>query len=290
MEKPVLYIVIPCYNEQEVLPVTSGMFLEKVKGLAAAGKVSEKSRVMFVNDGSKDNTWAIIQQLAAQDEHFLGVCLSRNRGHQNALLAGLMTAKDMADVTISIDCDGQDDINAMDKMIDEYLAGCDVVYGVRSKRETDTWFKRTTAEGFYKVMNALGANTVYNHADYRSSSVYYERAERIAGESHYPLKKMLNFAFDGITSLSVKPIRLITGLGFFISLASFIGIIWVLLTKLLGATVSGWASMLCAIFFMGGVQLLCLGVIGEYIGKIYNETKQRPRFIISETTFDKQEK
>ena len=320
MEKPVLYIVIPCYNEQEVLPVTSGMFLEKVKGLAAAGKVSEKSRVMFVNDGSKDNTWAIIQQLAAQDEHFLGVCLSRNRGHQNALLAGLMTAKDMADVTISIDCDGQDDINAMDKMIDEYLAGCDVVYGVRSKRETDTWFKRTTAEGFYKVMNALGANTVYNHADYRlmskraleglaqfrevnlflrglvplvgyrSSSVYYERAERIAGESHYPLTKMLNFAFDGITSLSVKPIRLITGLGFFISLASFIGIIWVLLTKLLGATVSGWASMLCAIFFMGGVQLLCLGVIGEYIGKIYNETKQRPRFIISETTFDKQEK
>ena len=232
MEKTVLYIVIPCYNEQEVLPVTSGMFLEKVKGLAAAGKVSEKSRVMFVNDGSKDNTWAIIQQLAAQDEHFLGVCLSRNRGHQNALLAGLMTAKDMADVTISIDCDGQDDINAMDKMIDEYLAGCDVVYGVRSKRETDTWFKRTTAEGFYKVMNALGANTVYNHADYRlmskraleglaqfrevnlflrglvplvgyrSSSVYYERAERIAGESHYPLKKMRNFAFDGITSPS----------------------------------------------------------------------------------------
>ena len=170
MEKPVLYIVIPCYNEQEVLPVTSGMFLEKVKGLAAAGKVSEKSRVMFVNDGSKDNTWPIIQQLAAQDEHFLGVCLSRNRGHQNALLAGLMTAKDMADVTISIDCDGQDDINAMDKMIDEYLAGCDVVYGVRSKRETDTWFKRTTAEGFYKVMNALGANTVYNHADYRLMS------------------------------------------------------------------------------------------------------------------------
>ena len=219
MEKPVLYIVIPCYNEQEVLPVTSGMFLEKVKSLAAAGKISEESRVMFVNDGSKDDTWGIIRQLAAQDEHFLGVCLSRNRGHQNALLAGLMTAKDMADVTISIDCDGQDDINAMDKMIDEYLAGCDVVYGVRSKRETDTWFKRTTAEGFYKVMNALGANTVYNHADYRlmsrraleglaqfrevnlflrglvplvgyrSSSVYYERAERIAGESHYPLKR-----------------------------------------------------------------------------------------------------
>lgn len=315
-----LYMVIPCYNEEEVLPETARRLREKLTTLMEAGTIAPDSRVLFVNDGSRDRTWEIIRELHRQDGLFCGVNLSRNRGHQNALLAGLMTAKDMADVTISIDCDGQDDINAMDKMIDEYLAGCDVVYGVRSKRETDTWFKRTTAEGFYKVMNALGANTVYNHADYRlmskraleglaqfrevnlflrglvplvgyrSSSVYYERAERIAGESHYPLKKMLNFAFDGITSLSVKPIRLITGLGFFISLASFIGIIWVLLTKLLGATVSGWASMLCAIFFMGGVQLLCLGVIGEYIGKIYNETKQRPRFIISETTFDKQEK
>ncbi len=320
MKTPVLYIVIPCYNEEEVLPVTSGLFLEKIKSLIAAGKVAPESRVMFVNDGSKDRTWEIIQELAASDEHFEGVSLSRNRGHQNALLGGLMTARDRADITISIDCDGQDDINAMDAMVDEYLAGCDVVYGVRSKRETDTWFKRTTAEGFYKVMNALGAETVYNHADYRllsrraleglaqfkevnlflrglvplvgyrSSSVYYERAERMAGESHYPLKKMLAFAFDGITSLSVKPIRLITGLGFFISLASFIGIIWVLLTKLFGVTVSGWASMACAIFFMGGVQLLCLGVIGEYIGKIYNETKARPRFIISETTFDKEDK
>ena len=320
MKTPVLYIVIPCYNEEEVLPVTSGLFLEKIKSLIASGKVAPESRVMFVNDGSKDRTWEIIQELAASDEHFEGVSLSRNRGHQNALLGGLMTARDRADITISIDCDGQDDINAMDAMVDEYLAGCDVVYGVRSKRETDTWFKLTTAEGFYKVMNALGAETVYNHADYRllsrraleglaqfkevnlflrglvplvgyrSSSVYYERAERMAGESHYPLKKMLAFAFDGITSLSVKPIRLITGLGFFISLASFIGIIWVLLTKLFGVTVSGWASMACAIFFMGGVQLLCLGVIGEYIGKIYNETKARPRFIISETTFDKEDK
>ena len=320
MKTPVLYIVIPCYNEEEVLPVTSGLFLEKIKSLIVSGKVAPESRVMFVNDGSKDRTWEIIQELAASDEHFEGVSLSRNRGHQNALLGGLMTARDRADITISIDCDGQDDINAMDAMVDEYLAGCDVVYGVRSKRETDTWFKRTTAEGFYKVMNALGAETVYNHADYRllsrraleglaqfkevnlflrglvplvgyrSSSVYYERAERMAGESHYPLKKMLAFAFDGITSLSVKPIRLITGLGFFISLASFIGIIWVLLTKLFGVTVSGWASMACAIFFMGGVQLLCLGVIGEYIGKIYNETKARPRFIISETTFDKEDK
>ena len=319
MQTPILYIVIPCYNEEAVLPVTSGMFLKKLKDLIAAGKVAPHSRVLFVNDGSRDNTWPIIQDLARQDEHFEGVCLSRNRGHQNALLAGLMTAKDRADITISIDCDGQDDINAMDAMVDEYLAGVDVVYGVRSKRETDTWFKRTTAEGFYKVMHALGAETVYNHADYRlmsrraleglaqfkevnlflrglvplvgyrSSSVYYERAERLAGESHYPLKKMLAFAFDGITSLSVKPIRLITGLGFLISFVSVIAIIWVLLTKLFGFTVSGWSSMACAIFFMGGVQLLCLGVIGEYIGKIYNETKARPRFIISETTWDPQD-
>jgi glycosyltransferase involved in cell wall biosynthesis len=253
--------------------------------------------------------------LAEQNVHFEGLCLSRNRGHQNALLAGLMAAKERADVTISIDCDGQDDINAMDAMIDEYLAGADIVYGVRSKRDTDTWFKRTTAEGFYKMMNALGAGTVYNHADYRlmskraleglaqfkevnlflrglvplvgfrSTSVYYERHERLAGESHYPLKKMLSFAFDGITSLSVKPIRLITGLGFFISLASMVGILWVIITKLFGATVSGWSSMLCAIFFMGGVQLLCLGVIGEYVGKIYNESKARPRYIISEAVF-----
>lgn len=314
METPILYIVIPCYNEQEVLPVTSGMFLAKLRQLEGEGMISDKSRVLFVNDGSKDKTWEVIQDLCGQDEHFQGVCLSRNRGHQNALLAGLMTARRHADVTISIDCDGQDDINAMDDMLREYAAGCDVVYGVRSKRDTDTWFKRTTAQGFYKVMKALGADTVYNHADYRlmsrraldglaqfgevnlflrglvplvgyrSSSVYYARAERLAGESHYPLKKMLAFAFDGITSLSIKPIRIITALGFFISIASVIGILWVLITHLVGFTVSGWSSMLCAIFFMGGVQLLCLGVIGEYVGKIYNETKRRPRFIIRETT------
>ena len=319
-ENPILYIVIPCYNEQEVLPVTSGMFLEKVKGLAAAGKVSEKSRVMFVNDGSKDNTWAIIQQLAAQDEHFLGVCLSRNRGHQNALLAGLMTAKDMADVTISIDCDGQDDINAMDAMVDAYRDGCDVVYGVRSKRETDTFFKRFTAESFYKILNAMGAEVVFNHADYRlmsarvlhefanfkevnlflrgmvplvgfkSTSVAYERHERIAGESHYPLSKMLSLAFDGITSLSVKPIRFITGFGVIVALISFIGVIWAIVEALLGATVSGWASMTSIICFVSGVQLICLGVIGEYIGKIYMETKRRPRYIISDRTWDEDEK
>ena len=312
---PVLYIVIPCYNEEAVLPLTSGMFLKKIKDLAAAGKISDKSRILFVNDGSKDKTWDIIRSLAEADEHYRGVCLSRNRGHQNALLAGLMTAKDLADVTISIDCDGQDDINAMDAMIDEYLAGMDVVYGVRSKRETDTWFKRTTAEGFYKVMKALGADVVFNHADYRllskraleglaefrevnlflrglvplvgyrCSSVYYERAERIAGKSHYPLKKMLAFAFDGITSLSVKPLRLITLAGMLVSAVSFVAIIVTLITKLVGFTVTGWTSMICAIYFLGGVQLLGIGVIGEYVGKIYNETKARPRFIISETTF-----
>lgn len=314
MKKPILYIVIPCYNEQEVLPVTCTMFLQKINDLAAAGKISPDSRVMFVNDGSKDDTWSIIQKLAKSDKHYMGISLSRNRGHQNALLGGLMTAKDLADVTISIDCDGQDDINAMDEMIDEYLAGVDIVYGVRSKRATDTAFKRMTAEGFYHVMNALGANIVFNHADYRlmskraleglaqfkevnlflrglvpmvgyrTSSVYYERAERLAGESHYPLKKMLALAFDGITSLSVKPIRIITGLGFFISLISVIGILWVLFTKLFGVTVSGWSSMTMVVLFMGGVQLLSLGVIGEYVGKIYNETKARPRFIISENT------
>lgn len=314
MKLPVLYVVIPCYNEEQVLPVTSGLFFEKIHALVKAEKISPESRVLFVNDGSKDETWPIIRKLSEENECCEGICLSRNRGHQNALLAGLMTARCYADVTISIDCDGQDDINAMDEMIDHYHKGMDVVYGVRSKRDTDTWFKRTTAESFYKLMNALGAQTVYNHADYRlmsrraldglaqfkevnlflrglvplvgypSSIVTYERAERMAGESHYPLKKMLSFAFDGITSLSVKPIRLITALGFFISFVSILAILWVFGTKLFGQTVSGWSSMVSAIFFMGGVQLLCLGVIGEYIGKIYNETKARPRFLISEST------
>ena len=321
MKAPVLYIVIPCYNEQEVLPVTSGMFLEKITSLIEKGRVAPESRVVFVNDGSKDNTWNIIQDLAKSDEHFEGVCLSRNRGHQNALLGGLMTVKDRCDITISIDCDGQDDINAMDAMVDAYWDGCEVVYGVRSKRTTDTFFKRFTAEGFYKLMNWMGAQVVFNHADYRlmssrvlnefanfkevniflrgmvplvgfkSTSVYYERAERIAGESHYPLKKMLALAFDGITSLSVKPIRLITGFGALISVISFLGVIWAVVEAILGSTVAGWASTTSIVCFMGGIQLLCLGVIGEYIGKIYLETKQRPRFIISETTFpDKEDK
>ena len=319
MKTPVLYIVIPCYNEQEVLPVTSGMFLEKINSLIAKGRVAPESRVVFVNDGSKDNTWSIIQELAKSDEHFEGICLSRNRGHQNALLGGLMTVKDRCDITISIDCDGQDDINAMDAMVDAYWEGCEVVYGVRSKRDTDTFFKRFTAEGFYKLMNWMGAQVVFNHADYRlmssrvlnefasfrevniflrgmvplvgfkSTSVYYERAERIAGESHYPLKKMLALAFDGITSLSVKPIRLITGFGALISVVSFLGVIWAMIEAILGRTVAGWASTTSIVCFMGGIQLLCLGVIGEYIGKIYLETKQRPRFIIGETTFQDEE-
>ena len=312
--QPILYIVIPCYNEQEVLPITAPLFLQKISDLSAAGKISPDSRVLFVNDGSKDKTWEIIQALAAADEHYLGISQSRNRGHQNAVLAGLMEAKSRCDITISIDCDGQDDINAMDGMVDAYREGCDVVYGVRSKRDTDTFFKRFTAESFYKLLNSMGAEVVYNHADYRllssrvleefakfrevnlflrgmvplvgfkSTSVTYERHERIAGESHYPLSKMLSLAFDGITSLSIKPIRFITGFGVFVALVSFIGVIWAIVEALLGATVSGWASMTSIICFVSGVQLICLGVIGEYIGKIYMETKHRPRDIISETT------
>ncbi len=318
-KQPILYIVIPCYNEEKVLPITSGMFLEKINTLAAAGKISPESRVLFVNDGSKDNTWNIITQLAAKDEHYIGISQSRNRGHQNAVLAGLMEAKDKCDITISIDCDGQDDINAMDEMVDAYRDGCEVVYGVRSRRDTDTFFKRFTAEGFYHLMNFLGADIVFNHADYRlissrvlqefanfkevniflrgmvplvgfkSTSVYYERHERLAGESHYPLKKMLALAFDGITSLSVKPIRFITGLGLIFSVLSFIGVLWAIIASILGRTVVGWASTMCIVCFMGGIQLLCLGVIGEYIGKIYLETKARPRYIISERTWEKPE-
>ena len=311
---PILYIVIPCYNEQEVLPITAPLFLQKINDLAAAGKISPNSRVLFVNDGSRDRTWEIINELAASDEHYVGICQSRNRGHQNAVLAGLREAKDRCDITISIDCDGQDDINAMDGMVDAYRDGCDVVYGVRSKRDTDTFFKRFTAESFYKLLNAMGAEVVYNHADYRlmsarvlqefakfkevnlflrgmvplvgfkSTSVAYERHERSAGESHYPLSKMLSLAFDGITSLSIKPIRFITGFGVIVALISFIGVIWAMVEAILGLTVSGWASMTSIICFVSGVQLICLGVIGEYIGKIYMETKHRPRYIISETT------
>ena len=318
--KAVLYIVIPCYNEEKVLSITSGIFLEKMQKLIQDEKIDEKSRIMFVNDGSKDRTWEIILELAKKDEHFIGISQSRNRGHQNAVFAGLMEAKDCCDITISIDCDGQDDINAMDQMIEEYYDGCEIVYGVRNKRETDTIFKRCTAQGFYKFLNAMGAEVVYNHADYRlvssrvlqefanykevnlflrgmfplvgfkSTSVYYERHERIAGESHYPLRKMLALAFDGITSLSVKPIRMITELGIIIAMLSFAGVIWSIVMALLGRTVAGWASMVCIVAFIGGVQLICTGVIGEYIGKIYMEVKHRPRYIISERTMNQEEK
>ncbi len=314
MNQPVLYIVIPCYNEQEVLPITCTQFLGKINSLAEKGKISPESRVLFVNDGSKDRTWDIITELAASDPHYLGISQSRNRGHQAAVLAGLMEAKDRCDITISIDCDGQDDINAMDEMVDAYLSGCEVVYGVRSKRETDTFFKRFTAEGFYKLLAAMGVDVVFNHADYRlissrvlqefanfeevnlylrgmvplvgfkSTSVYYERHERIAGESHYPLKKMLALAFDGITSLSVKPIRMVFFAGLIIMMLSFIGIIWAVIAAILGYSVAGWASLACIVCFMGGIQCLFLGVIGEYIGKIYLEVKRRPRYIISERT------
>ena len=317
--KPCLYIIIPCYNEQEVLPITAPMFLEKLRGLAEQGKIREDSRVLFVNDGSKDDTWRIICGLAKQDPHYLGISQSRNRGHQNAVLAGLMEAKDRCDITISIDCDGQDDVNAMDAMVDAYLEGSEVVYGVRSKRDTDTFFKRFTAESFYKLLNAMGAEVVFNHADYRlisarvlkefanfgevnlflrgmiplvgfrSSSVYYERHERLAGESHYPLRKMLGLAFDGITSLSIKPIRIITGFGFLVALLSFVGIIWALITALLGRSVAGWTSMTCIICFVSGIQLIALGVIVEYVGKTYMETKRRPRYIISERTYGEED-
>lgn len=320
MEKPILYIVIPCYNEEEVLPITSGEFLAKINELADLGKISNESRVLFVNDGSRDRTWEIITELAQKDEHFIGISQSRNRGHQNAVLAGLMEAKDKADITISIDCDGQDDINAMNNMVDAYLDGCEIVYGVRSKRDTDSFFKRFTAQGFYKLLNAMGAEVVYNHADYRlvssrvlqefsdfkevnlylrgmfplvgfkSTSVYYERHERIAGESHYPLGKMLGLAFDGITSLSIKPIRIITGIGTFISLLSFLAIIWTFIMFYMKHSVVGWASTISIICFIGGVQLICLGVLGEYIGKIYMEVKHRPRYIISERTWEEKER
>ena len=316
MENPVLYIVIPCYNEQEVLPITAPMFLNKLHELAEKKLVSENSRILFVNDGSSDGTWDIIRALAASDEHYIGISQSRNRGHQNAVLAGLMEAKDHCDISISIDCDGQDDINAIDSMVREYLDGAEIVYGVRSSRETDTFFKRTTAQGFYKLMNRMGANVVYNHADYRllsakvikelanfkevniflrgmiplvgfkSTCVYYERHERLAGESHYPLKKMLALAIDGITSLSTKPIRIITTFGFVIAFLSLIGIIWSVIAFALGKTVAGWASLVTIIFFFSGIQLLSLGVIGEYIGKIYLETKARPRFIIEKHAGD----
>lgn len=320
LSKPILWIVIPCYNEKDVLPITAPMFLEQLETMISKDKISSQSRILFVNDGSKDETWNIICKLAQEEEHYIGISQSRNRGHQNAVLAGLMEAKDVCDITISIDCDGQDDITAMEQMVDEYLDGAEVVYGVRSKRDTDTFFKRFTAESFYKLLDKMGVETVYNHADYRlisarvlqgfadfhevniflrgmvplvgykSATVYYERHERIAGESHYPLSKMLALAFDGITSLSVRPISIITGAGCVVSLIGFVGIIWAIITAILGNAVPGWASIVCIVCFLGGIQLLSLGVIGEYIGKIYLESKHRPRYIISDKTWEPYER
>ncbi|MBQ1440400.1 MAG: glycosyltransferase family 2 protein [Clostridia bacterium] len=317
---PKLIIVIPCCNEEEVLPITSRLFREELEGLIARSKVSPDSRILFVNDGSKDSTWEIIRGLSEECELFEGISQSRNRGHQNALLAGLMEVRDICDITISIDCDGQDDISAMERMVDEYLGGAEIVYGVRSARRTDTFFKRFTAQSFYRLLNGMGAEVVYNHADYRlvssrvlkefagfrevniflrgmfplvgfrSTCVYYERSERLAGKSHYPLSKMLSLAIDGITSLSIKPIRFITVMGIFVAILSFIGVIWSIVQYFLHNTIIGWSSTVSIICFIGGIQLISLGIIGEYIGKIYMETKARPRYIISERTFVRNEK
>lgn len=307
-----LYMVIPCYNEEEVLPETSKRLREKINSLIEKGKIDKESRIVFVNDGSKDKTWEIIKTLHEEDPVFSGINLTRNRGHQNALLAGLMTVMDYADMAISMDADLQDDVDAIDEMIDKYLDGIDIVYGVRSSRAKDTFFKKATAEGFYKIMNSMGANTVFNHADYRLMSkraleglsqfqevnlflrgivpmigyptdvVYYERGERFAGESKYPLGKMLSFAIEGITSLSTKPIRMITFLGFFIFLVSIGILIYSLVRHFMGATIVGWTTLMVSVWGIGGLILLSLGVVGEYIGKIYLETKARPRFIVEQ--------
>ena len=307
-----LYIVVPCYNEEEVLPETARRLGDKLKSLMNAGKISPRSRVLFVNDGSRDGTWAVISRLHGENPLLCGLDLSRNRGHQNALLAGLMTARDRADMVISMDADLQDDVDAADAMVDKYLAGADIVYGVRSSRKTDTFFKRTTAEAFYRMMDLLGAETVFNHADYRlmsrraleglaqfkevnlflrgivpmigypTDTVEYERGERFAGESKYPLKKMVAFALEGVTSLSVKPLRMITGLGFLVFFASVVMIVYNVVRWATGNTVAGWASLACSVWFIGGLILLSLGVIGEYLGKLYLESKGRPRYLIRE--------
>lgn len=307
-----LYLAIPCYNEEEVLRDSAGKLLNKYDNMMAEGKITSDSKIVFIDDGSKDKTWSIIKELHNENPVFQGIKLSRNRGHQNALLCGLMTLKDKADAVISIDADLQDDIDTFNEMVKKYEEGCDVVYGVRSKRETDTFFKRFTAEAFYKILNKMGAKVIFNHADfrlmskraleafslyketniflrgmvpligYKSDIVTYERSERLAGESKYPLKKMLALAWEGITSLSIQPIRMITWLGAIVFAISIIMIIYSLVSFFVGAATTGWASTLCSIWAIGGLQLLAIGIIGEYIGKIYLETKQRPRFIVEE--------
>ncbi|EKQ56000.1 MULTISPECIES: glycosyltransferase family 2 protein [unclassified Clostridium] len=318
--KDILYLVIPCYNEEEVLHETAKRLLEKINTMISNNLISNKSKILFVNDGSKDNTWSIINELNMTNNIFSGINLSRNRGHQNALLAGLMISKEYCDMSISLDADLQDDVDVIDKFVEQYHHGCDIVYGVRSSRQTDTFFKRATALIFYKLMSKLGVDMVYNHADYRLMSkraleglseykevnlflrgmvpligykysiVEYERHERYAGESKYPLKKMIAFALDGITSLSIKPIRIITCLGFTIFFVGGLALIYSLIVNFLGKTVTGWTSLTLSIWTLGGIQLLSLGVIGEYIGKIYNETKRRPRFIIADKLIDSNEK
>lgn len=315
----VLYLVIPCYNEEKVLPETSRQLKEKLNHLILNEKISPESRIVFVDDGSKDKTWEMISHLHLQNKIFQGIKLTRNKGHQNALLAGLMTVMDHCDITISLDADLQDDINAIDEMVDKYHEGCDIVYGVRSARKKDTVFKKITAEGFYKLINSMGAEIVYNHADYRlmsrkaleglqsfeevnlflrgvvpmigykSDKVYYERKERFAGESKYPLKKMLAFAWEGITSLSTKPIKLISLLGGLIFIISIIMLVYSLVRHFMGETETGWTSMILSIWSLGGLQLLAIGIIGEYIGKVYLETKKRPKFIVEKYLSDESE-
>ncbi len=304
----ILYLVVPCYNEEEVLPETARRLEEALTGLIEAGKCGPDSRILFVNDGSKDRTWTLIEELHETQPHVCGLRLSRNRGHQNALLAGLMAAKELADCVISLDADLQDDISVLGEFLDKYHDGCDVVYGVRKNRDTDTAFKRITAQGFYRFMQLMGVDVVYNHADYRlmsrraleglaeynevnlflrgivpligyrSDYVYYARHERFAGESKYPLKKMLSFAVEGITSFSVRPLRIISTVGIIIALLSGFGLLYALISKLCGWAVPGWTAIVSSIWLLGGIQLFCLGVVGIYIGKIYNEVKARPRF------------
>ncbi|HFI0772188.1 glycosyltransferase family 2 protein [Streptococcus suis] len=314
LELPILAIIVPCYNEEDVLPITAPLFLKKIQSLIEEGLVAKNSRIVFVDDGSKDDTWKIISNLSKQSVHCTGLRQSRNRGHQNAVYAGLMESKNWADITISIDCDGQDDIDAMDEMIFAYMQGAEIVYGVRNDRDSDKFFKKTTAHLFYKMLDLMGVEAIYNHADYRlvsskvlnefkkfdevnlflrgmfplvgfnSSAVYYKRNERVAGKSKYPLNKMINLAFDGITSLSVKPIRLVTVLGLLMAFISFLVILWIFIKFFSGQTVSGWASNGTLLSLFCGVQLVCLGIIGEYIGKIYLEVKHRPKYIISDRT------
>lgn len=309
---PTVYLVIPCYNEEAVLPETVRRLTIKLNEMIASGRADQSSRMLLVDDGSRDKTWALISALCDENELVSGIKLAHNRGHQNALLAGLMTAKDVCDCAISLDADLQDDVDALDRFVDKFSEGCDVVYGVRNKRDTDTVFKRASAQGFYRFMQLLGVDLVYNHADYRlmsrraldalseyretnlflrgivpligyrSDYVYYDRHERFAGESKYPLKKMISFALDGITSFSVKPLKLISNLGILVSILSLFGLLYALISHFTGNTVAGWTAIICSIWLLGGLQLLCLGVVGGYIGKLYSEVKARPRYRIEE--------